>query len=323
MKTYRIANVLLIAALNLVGIAAARAQEVESVKMEGQQGSQRIVYEGQSASGTVNLILPHGLGWVALRSSSADVTVPALVAVPGDEKSVNFLATAKWGATPGTVTITAFRSGSTLVKGTDLDVRAVGVKSVSISPSSVVEGTRATGTVTLDAAAGSGGLQIALGSSAANVTVPADVTVAAGATTATFTATAKSPPGTTTLSAQRSGSTTGKQQAALTVSAVQVKSVTFSPAEVKAGASATGTITLDAAAQSGGVKVELKASGASVTLPADVTVAAGATTATFTATAGSTTGIHTQATIEASRAAGGATGLSTAPKATATLTIKK
>jgi hypothetical protein len=279
------------------------------------------VVEGGSATGTIELQEAAGANGVAVlvTSSGSAVTVPATVTVAAGASSATFTGTA---GSPGSVTVTAKRSGSSEQMQATVTVNPNEVKSLALSPTSVTEGKTATGTVTLEAAAGSGGTLVALGSSSADVTVPADVTVAAGATTATFTATAKSP-GMATLSAKRSGSTTEKG-AALTVAAVQVKSVTFSPAaEVKAGASVTGTVTLDARAPSGGVKVALKASGASVTLPADVTVAAGSTTATFTVTAGSTTGILTQATIEASRGAGGAAGLSAAPKATATLTIKK
>ena len=64
---------------------------------------------------------------------------------------------------------------------------APSLSSVAVNPTSVVGGTGATGTVTLTTAAGSGGLVVNLSSSnAAVASVPASVTVAAGATTAQF-----------------------------------------------------------------------------------------------------------------------------------------
>ena len=65
---------------------------------------------------------------------------------------------------------------------------AATLSAVSVSPTSVVGGAASTGTVTLTAAAPTGGMVVSLSSSNSAATVPASVTVAAGATTATFTA---------------------------------------------------------------------------------------------------------------------------------------
>jgi hypothetical protein len=66
--------------------------------------------------------------------------------------------------------------------------------SVTLSPTSVTGGTSATGTVTLTAAAPSGGKTVSLGSSNGTIAaVPASVNIAAGARTATFTITTTSP----------------------------------------------------------------------------------------------------------------------------------
>jgi FG-GAP-like repeat len=63
------------------------------------------------------------------------------------------------------------------------------LSSVALSPSSVVGGNSSTGTVTLTAAAPSGGFAVALSRNNAAASVPASVVVPAGATTATFTVT--------------------------------------------------------------------------------------------------------------------------------------
>src|SRR5258705_331275 len=59
--------------------------------------------------------------------------------------------------------------------------------SVALNPSTVIGGTSSTGTVTLTAAAPSGGTVVTLSSNSAAATVPANVTVVAGQTKATFT----------------------------------------------------------------------------------------------------------------------------------------
>jgi hypothetical protein len=64
--------------------------------------------------------------------------------------------------------------------------------SLGLTPSRVVGGTPATGTVTLSAAAPVGGAVVTLSSNNTLVTVPASVTVAAGNTSAAFTATTRS-----------------------------------------------------------------------------------------------------------------------------------
>ena len=63
---------------------------------------------------------------------------------------------------------------------------AANFSGVSIAPASVVGGTGSTGTVTLDAVAPTGGAAVTLASNNAAAVVPAGVTVAGGAKTATF-----------------------------------------------------------------------------------------------------------------------------------------
>ena len=73
-----------------------------------------------------------------------------------------------------------------------LTVRPVWVQSVTLSPSTVAGGTRqvpttVTGTVTLEAAASSGGVVVNINSSNTTVaTVPKSITIAAGQQTGTF-----------------------------------------------------------------------------------------------------------------------------------------
>src|ERR1035441_2799088 len=64
-----------------------------------------------------------------------------------------------------------------------------------------------------------------------------------------------------------------------------VSTLQCTPATLTSGSASTCTVTLSMAAQSGGVVVALSDNNAALTVPASVTVAAGATTATFQATA--------------------------------------
>src|SRR5262249_38230996 len=107
-------------------------------------------------------------------------------------------------------------------------------------------------------------------------TVPASVSVAAGATTATFTVTAVGP-GTATITATLNGS----QPATFTVgAAVNTLVISLSASSVVGGNPVTGTVQLGSPAPSGGASVTLMASDP-VTVPPSVTVPAGATSATF------------------------------------------
>jgi hypothetical protein len=154
--------------------------------------------------------------------------------------------------------------------------------SVSLSPASVTGGTSSTGTVTLTSPALAGGAEVVLASDNAAATVPDSVTVAAGASTATFSVDT-SAVGTTT-SVNILGSYNGFQSATLTINPPVLSTVSLSPASVVGGGSSTGTVSLTGPAPIGGAVVTLLSDDASATVPASVTVAPGATTATFPVT---------------------------------------
>lgn len=163
---------------------------------------------------------------------------------------------------------------------------------LAIAPTSVTGGTSAQGTVALSAPAGTGGEIVTISSAnPAVVSVPSTVTVAAGATSATFVAT------TTTVSASTPVVLTGaaagvSQTATLTVTpatapptppTVTLASLSLAFSSVTGGTSTSATATLSATAGTGGVVVTLSSTDSSVaSVPGSVTVAAGATSATFT-----------------------------------------
>jgi hypothetical protein len=178
------------------------------------------------------------------------------------------------------------------------------LSSLTLNPTSVVGGNSSTGTVTLSGPAPAGGTQVALSSSNTTAArVPASVTVAAGATSATFTV------GTSVVSASTAVTISAayggvSRSASLTVQpvpppAATLTSLTLNPTSVVGGfQTSTGTVTLSAPAPAGGVQVTLSSSNGAASVPASVFIPAGTSSATFTVNT-SMVLISTSATISA------------------------
>ena len=162
------------------------------------------------------------------------------------------------------------------------------LSALTVSPATVVGGATSTGTVTLTAAAPSGGAAVTLSSDAPAATPPAGVAVPAGALSATFPVATSAVASAVTAHVSASYAGVAKT-ATLTVEpapAATLASVTLHPSTISGGATSTGTVTLSAVAPSGGALVTLKSGTPSVaTVPPSVTVGAGKTSATFTVTA--------------------------------------
>jgi hypothetical protein len=161
------------------------------------------------------------------------------------------------------------------------------LSAVSVSPTSVVGGSTAQGTITLTGGAPSGGAVVTLSSAnSAVVSVPASVTVAAGASSATFAVNTSAVTANTavTITANYAGvsRTTTLTVTPTPTSTTSLSAVSVSPTSVVGGSTAQGTITLTGGAPSGGAVVTLSsANSAVVSVPASVTVAAGASSASF------------------------------------------
>src|SRR5262249_51708292 len=146
---------------------------------------------GTTVQATVALIP----GWVAppggavatLGSTNpALAAVPASVTIPGGANSATFTITTQAVSTATDVTVLAARS-MTLRQTIQL-LPPGALSSLSLAPSTVTGGDTSVGTVTLAGAAPAGGVLVALSSTNTSAaTVPASVTVPAGATSATFT----------------------------------------------------------------------------------------------------------------------------------------
>ena len=156
------------------------------------------------------------------------------------------------------------------------------LSSVTLNATSIAAGSSGQGTVSLTAAAPTGGASISLSSSnPAVATVQTPVTIPAGSSSATFTITAVAV-GTVTITASASLNGSSSQSPTLTVTAGPTLSlISLSTPSVVGGNSVNGTVILTAAAPAGGAVVSLSGSGP-VTVPASVTVPAGSASATFT-----------------------------------------
>ena len=155
------------------------------------------------------------------------------------------------------------------------------VSSVTLNPTSIAAGSSGQGTVSLTAAASTGGASLSLSSSnPAVATVQTPVIIAAGSSNATFTIAAVAA-GTATITASLNGSSS--QSPTLTVTPrPALLSIALSPSSVVGGNSVTGTVTLTAVAPAGGAVVSLSGGDpVTVTVPASVTVPTGSTSATF------------------------------------------
>jgi len=126
------------------------------------------------------------------------------------------------------------------------------LKSLALAPNPVIAGKTSTGTVTLTAAAPAGGASVTLLSSMTTAAkVPASVTVPAGVTSATFSVSTLNVNATTVsnISASYGGVS---QSVALTVKPITLSMLSIHPSAVTGGTAATGTVTLSAAAPTGG-----------------------------------------------------------------------
>jgi len=137
---------------------------------------------GGIAQGTVTVAAAPAAASVTLTSSNPAVaSVQSPITIPAGASTATFTIT---GVAAGTVNVTASFNGSTSQSPT-LTVARVAVSTVSLSASTIVGGDTVTGTVNLTASAPVGGAAVAVNAGDPLI-VPDTVTVAAGATAATF-----------------------------------------------------------------------------------------------------------------------------------------
>ncbi len=248
-----------------------------------------------SCTVTLNVAAASGGFTVSLASNNPAVTVPAVVTVAGGATSATFAAAVSAVNVAQAATLTAQAGGVAETFGLQLGAAtiALGVSSSSLSFGNVNVNTAAAQTLTLSSTgtaavtvsaatvSGSGftvsGVAFPITLSAnqtATLTVQFDPTTA-GAATGQLTLTSNSSSGTSTL-------------ISLSGTGVPVLSgLSCTSGSITGAGTDNCAVTLNVAAASGGYIVSLASNNSAVTVPASVTVAAGATTATFTATVSS------------------------------------
>jgi hypothetical protein len=290
------------------GVTQTALLSVKSSTLASVAVSPSSVTGGSSATGTVTLCdpAPAGGAVVSLSSSSAGVAmVPASVTVAAGGTSATFTVATKSVSASTSVTISATYGGASQSALLTIMPPAVLLSSLTLSPSTVTGGGSSTGTVTLSASAPSGGAVVSLSSGNSGIArVITSVTVAGGATSATFAITTKpvSTSTSVTITASFGGAT---RSASLTVAPPTLVGLTVSPSSVIGGSTSTGRAMLNGPAPSGGEVITLASSnpGAAAT-PASVTVGAGSTIATFKVV---TTPVSTSTSVSLSATLNGVT----------------
>ncbi|HWD38111.1 MAG TPA: hypothetical protein VG944_04630 [Fimbriimonas sp.] len=160
---------------------------------------------------------------------------------------------------------------------------AQGLNQVSISPSSVVGGSGATGNVTLTSKAPSGGFSVQMNCVHDYVQVPATITVPGGSVSTSF-ALGTSPVTHSTTASVTFSTNAQTLSAPITVlpPLFPIDRITTNPEPVIGGQNAIGTVTLNQVAGLAGITVQLSSSKTYVKVPATVTIPHGATSANFT-----------------------------------------
>ncbi len=155
------------------------------------------VVQATDASSTLSVrVSPGSLSNVQVATFAGCTGTPACTGsftVPVGASSASVTITTSAVSAQQFVTVSASAPWSISSPGAQLAINPAGaplpLSSVTLNPTSVVGGNPSTGTVTLTAPAPAGGAVVTLASTGAVASVPASVTVPAGATSATFTIT--------------------------------------------------------------------------------------------------------------------------------------
>jgi hypothetical protein len=232
---------------------------------------------------------PDGVGQDQLMqvasSNPSLASVPSSVSVSGGSGVGFFDITTAPVNEPTQVLISLSGGGVTLTQPLTLYPSLPPLTSISTTPETVIAGQSATGTVRLGGPAPAVGVAVNLSSSQPGIAhVPDSVTIPGGATSATFPITTF--PTFTASVAIHAQMDTGFLGTSITVqqapSGPSLSTVSVNPTSVVGGNASTGTLTLSAAAPSGGAVISLSENSTATTVPSSVTVPAGATSVTFT-----------------------------------------
>lgn len=239
---------------------------------------------GTSTTCTVALTRAGAAIVVSVASDNVLVTVPVTVTVPASQISVSFQATVGTIPTAQSATLTA--AYGTVTRTATLSLTAPARVTMLTCENLTIVTPGTTGcTVSINQAASTGGFAVALGSGNANLTVPASVTVAAGQTTAPFTATALQ------VSVTQSGvltATGGGGSVSVTLSLTeapvpQLSSLTCAASSIQTPGNTTCTVSITLPAATGGFTVSLGSSSGGLNVPGSVSIPGTQSSTTFLA----------------------------------------
>ncbi len=143
------------------------------------------VFGGETMNGYVSLLAPaQNAAVVNLSSNTAFVTLPATATIPVSASSATFVISSGNVTSTTNATLTARLNGIT--KTRSFVVVPTPIVSLTISPNPIRNGGPGNGVVTLRNVAPIGGVVVVLSDNTSLVGTPPSVTVAAGATTASF-----------------------------------------------------------------------------------------------------------------------------------------
>jgi trimeric autotransporter adhesin len=254
-------------------------------------------------------------------SNTGVVTVPANVSIPAGQTSATFQVT---GVAAGASTITATMPGGlggSSANCTTTVVNPTVTVSLSCPTANILAGATGTATVSIGTAQSSSTTITLASSNTGVVTVPANVSIPAGQTSATFQVTAIAA-GTSTITATMPSGLGGTASSCTTtVNPVVTITLACPGANIVAGTTGTSTVTISPA-QSSSITVTLSSSNTSTaTVPASVSIPAGQTSATFSIT-GVAAGTSTiTATLPAATGGNTATCSTTVANPTASVTL--
>lgn len=232
---------------------------------------------------------------ITLSSSSAAVTVPASVTVPAGATSATFSATVSSVTSAQSATLSASAGGTPLTFALQLNgvVPTLSVGSSSLNFGNVSVNTAITQTVTLNST-GSGSVTISsatisgLGFSISGATFPLTLNSNQSVTLTVQFDPSIAGAATGQIAVVSNSSTGSSTTIALSGTGVPVLTgLSCANSSMTGSGTDTCTVTLNAAAPSGGVTIGLSSNNSSVTVPSSVTIAAGSATGSFVATVSS------------------------------------
>jgi len=184
------------------------------------------------------------------------------------------------------------------------------ISSLTLNPTTIANGGKSTGKVSLSGAAPAGGSVVGLVSNSSFIIVPSTVTVSAGATSATFPITTNGFVLSSTAVVITATLGNSTQQATLTLTpGIRITSLSLNPTTVVSGSNSTATVSIASAAPPGGSEVLISTSQSPpcpppLILPPTVTVPAGSTSTKFTI---GTTSVTSSCAAQVFAQSGGAT----------------